>query len=381
MTAIPKSVQQAVRRFFLGTLRLFGALATLALLASCAAPRSLYQEVPAKQLFWPPQLSSPRIAWVKTIADSTDVGITKGFWTRALEVFIGEDTRRIERPRGVLFDSAERLYISDPAAGVVHCMDTREGRYSIIGGTARSPLRTPIGLAEDGQGTLLITDSTAGAVFRYNREDGSLHPIPIKELQRPTGITFSRLSGLFYVVDTLGSQIIAIDPQGKERLRFGAYGAGPGEFNRPTDIAVDNRGLIYVTDALNYKIRVYSGSGVRLSDFGSAGDAAGDFNKPKGIAVDSAGQIYVSDALMDVVQVFDESGHLLIAFGSKGSGDGAFWMPSGLYIDSRDYIYVADSYNQRIQIFRFTDSDNRPAIFPGKPSPGRTALPHATEKP
>jgi hypothetical protein len=74
------------------------------------------------------------VVWIKSIATYGDAGIAKGFWKRALEYFIGPDERRIIRPHGVLFDDQERLFIADPGAGLVHFMDLKKGRYTLIGG-------------------------------------------------------------------------------------------------------------------------------------------------------------------------------------------------------------------------------------------------------
>lgn len=338
-------------------------------LAACAGPASLYKTEPAAALEWPRQTAGPKIVWIKSIAAYEDAGIAKGFWKRALEFFTGPDERRIVRPYGVLFDASERLYIADPGAGVVHCMDTREGRYTIIGGERGSTrLHTPIGLAEDGHGRVYITDSTAGAVFRYDPADGSLKQLPSNGLLRPTGIAYNKVNNLLYIVDTINDHVIGIDTDGHERLRFGSSGDDAGQFNHPTDIAVDDLGQVYVTDALNYQIMVFSPEGHPVTHFGAAGDAAGSLNKPKGVAVDSQRHIYVCDAMLDAVQVFDASGRLLLFFGGTGTGNGAFWMPSGLFIDSRDYIFVADTYNKRIQVFRYiTGKEPPPGVGPEQP--------------
>jgi sugar lactone lactonase YvrE len=336
-------------------LRLSAAFLVLALLSltACAAPVSVYQSEPAVKLQWPEQTTGPKIVWVRTIAGYQDAGITKGFWKRTLEFFTGADERRIVRPYGVLCDEAERLYIADPGGGVVHSMDIKEGRYTVIGGDADSPLRTPIGLTEDESGHLYITDSTAGAVFRVDLRDGALKKFLDRGLRRPTGITYNRVNKLLYIVDTTSSQVVAIDMQGKERIRFGAPGEGPGQFNRPTDIAVDKRGQVYVTDPLNYKIKVFTPEGLPVTQFGVAGDSPGEMDKPKGVAVDSEGHIYVCDALLDAIQIFDDSGRHLLTFGVTGTDNGQFWMPSGIFIDRHDYIFVADTYNRRVQVFRY----------------------------
>lgn len=322
-------------------------------LTACAGRVPLAEVEPSVSLQWPQKPYPAKIEWIRTISDYRDAGIARGFWKRALEFFIGWEKRRIVRPHGVLFDDKERLFIADPGAGLVHCMDMKEGSYTLIGGESGSPLRTPIGVAEDGQDRLYITDSTAGMVYRYDTATRALKPLLKQKLQRPTGIVYSRVTGLLYVVDTMSAQVIAFDEKGEERLRFGTPGEGKVQFNHPTDITVDGRGQLYVTDPLNYRIKIFTPEGKLVNEFGAAGDAPGSLNKPKGVAIDSEGHIYVSDALLDTVQVFDGSGRLLISFGSTGEGNGQFWMPSGIYIDRRDYIFVADTYNRRVQVFRF----------------------------
>ncbi len=327
-----------------------GMLMAVILLAGCAAPAPFYADRPTAQLQWPLLSSRPKIVWVKTIATYRDVGIDKGFWQKAVELLTGGEDTRISRPYGILFDGS-RLFIADPGAGCVHYMDTKEGRYRIIDGEGSNLLRTPIGLAEDEQGNLYITDSTAATVYVYDIGRKTLKPF-LRQLKRPTGIVYNKVNKLLYVVDTVAGTVVAVDRQGTVKHTFGSPGGGTLNFNHPTDITVDRRGQIYVTDPLNYKVKVFSPEGQLVNQVGNAGDAPGELNKPKGVAVDSEGHIYVCDSLQDTVQIFDSSGALILNFGTNGTGNGQFWMPSGIFIDANDYIYIADTYNHRIQLFR-----------------------------
>ena len=319
--------------------------------AGCATQAPFHAARPIARLQWPLFSSSPQIVWQKNIATYQDAGIAKGFWKKALELLTGSEENRISKPYGVLFDDHGRLFIADPGAGCVHFMDTKLGRYTIIGkGDVR--LRTPVGLAEDEHGNLYITDSTAAVVYVYRIGEGTLTPF-LKKLARPTGIVFNRSNKLLYVVDTVAGTVNAVDGEGKLQRSFGSPGEGRMNFNHPTDITVDRRGQLYVTDPLNYRVKIYSPEGQMVGQIGKAGDVPGELNKPKGVAIDSDGHIYVCDSLQDTVQMFDNNGALVLNFGSNGDDDGEFWMPSGIFIDSRDYIYVADTYNRRIQVFRY----------------------------
>jgi DNA-binding beta-propeller fold protein YncE len=326
----------------------------LPLLAACATGFSFAKARPTTELQWPPKPAPAKIQWVKTLSGYQDVGIEKGFWKKALEFFVGEENSHIVKPHGVLFDGADRLFIADPGGSTVHYMNLNERRYTVVGPISNGiQLRTPIGLAEDEQGLLYITDSTAGMVYVYDIARGLLKPFLSEPLDRPTGIAYNRMNKLVYVVETGTGRIIAFDAAGDEVRRFGSPGDKAAQFNHPTDITVDVKGQVIITDPLNYRIKLFTPEGVLVTQFGGAGDSAGYFNKPKGVATDSEGHIYVCDALLDMVQLFDDSGQLLLYFGHTGTGNGEFWMPSGIFIDRNDYIFVADTYNQRIQVFRY----------------------------
>lgn len=315
---------------------------------------------------WPPLPMEPRIQWVKEISDYRDVGITKGFWQRVVELVFGEDTTRIVKPYGVFCDGKERLFVVDVGASVVHVMDMKNGSYSLIGKEDKAVFQTPIAITEDEGENVYITDSSAGIIYRYSLVRKELSTFVPFKLGRPTGIAYNRRNRLIYVADTAAHQVVVFSLDGMERMRIGARGDAPGQFNYPTDLFVDARGNLLVTDALNFRIQRFSPDGQLLDMFGRAGDSSGSFAKPKGVAVDSEGHVYVCDALFDAVQIFDGTGRVLLDFGSNGGEEGQFWMPSGIYIDGKDYIYVADTYNQRVQVFRYLKVDDVVAGGGGK---------------
>ncbi|MBJ6751531.1 6-bladed beta-propeller [Geomonas sp. Red421] len=298
---------------------------------------------------WPVRPNPTRIVWVGAARSPQEVGIGTGFWGTLWRKISGDEQEVIGRPYGVHADCRKRILVVDTLKKGVHLFDREEKLYYFIGAGTFSH---PIGVTEDDHNVAYVTDSASGTVFRFNL--GDRNPVPfIQGLQRPTGIVYSPSNQLLYVTDTLAAQVVAYNREGKEVFRFGRPGSGRGEFNLPTDLAVDIQGRIYVTDPLNARIEIFTAKGAYLKEFGSAGDTPGYFGKAKGVAVNSEGHIYVCDAQYDRVQVFNYDGKLLLTFGSTGSGMGEFWMPAGIAIDKDDNIYVADTFNNRIQLLGY----------------------------
>ncbi|TSK05091.1 MAG: 6-bladed beta-propeller [Geobacter sp.] len=327
-------------------------LALFCTLPGCAGPAP-HAEKALDRVVWPPPPLEPRVAWVASISGPDDLAGGKGFWKRVSAFIFGEEKVRIARPYGVYADRERRLLVADPGGKAVHLIERAQGRYRVLRGEEVGGFLSPIGVTADGRGEGYVTDSAAGKVYRFSLSSSETKPFITQGVKRPTGIAFNPVNELLYVSDTVAGQVVTFTLEGKEAFRFGAPGESPGQFNRPTDLAVDGQGRVAVTDALNGRIQIFSADGVFLKDFGRPGDVSGSFAKAKGVAFDSRGQLHVCDALFDTVQVFNEQGVLLLSYGARGDGHGELWMPSGIFIDAHDTVYVADTYNNRVQIFQY----------------------------
>src|SRR5436190_4582882 len=62
-----------------------------------------------------------------------------------------------------------------------------------------------------------------------------------------------------------------------------------GYFAGPRGIALDTNGYVYVADTFNNRIQKFTPEGAFLTEWGSAGDGPGQFNYPSGVAVDNRG--------------------------------------------------------------------------------------------
>jgi DNA-binding beta-propeller fold protein YncE len=314
------------------------------------SPPELPQELP--ELVWPNPPEIPRIKYLKSIATPMDLGIRKSVWRKIWEFIVGSEEEKIVKPYGIKTDAAGTIYIADSVDRVIHIFDPERKSYRKIGDP--TILKLPIDLAITPRGEVFLSDAELGLVFKYDSGGKYIGQIGREgNLKRPAGITYNRVNDLVYVVDVLQNAVLAYDPAGTLKGRFGSRGTGNGQFNFPTNIVADAHGRLYVTDSLNFRVQIFDAQGNFVSAFGRAGDALGEFSKPKGIAIDSEGHLYVVEGLYDTVVIFDQQGRLLLNFGTPGSGPGQFWLATGIHVDLKDRIYVADSYNNRIQIFQY----------------------------
>ena len=208
----------------------------------------------------------------------------------------------------------------------------------------------------------------------------------------------NRYNGLviYKVPDTPPAKLSSL-PEGVTNMFEGGKGAGRGQFDSPTGLAVDAKGNILVADTNNGRIEKFSPTGTFLSTFGTDRIGHGQLGEPNGIAVDRTGNIYVAEVASnhrvqklapdgtfiaewkgpdpgfygprriaigsdDSIYVVDQGrtrivkfspdGQVLSSWGSKGTGDGQFNDPTSVAVDSTSgKVYVADPINKRVQVF------------------------------
>lgn len=282
--------------------------------------------------------------------------LSSSFGDRVSRIVLGKKAREVIKPFNVVALSEEQFWILDQGAGGV--FEVNKGHGALIRSIKRSeqPYPSLVGICRMNGGELLFTDSSLDRMVRLH-DDKLLIFGDTTILNQPTGIACNRTTGDIWVVETGAHQIARFNSEGHLLDRIGGRGTGPGLFNFPTFIWIDQEGRIYIVDSMNYRIQLLDPQGAFLGTFGESGDATGYMARPKGVATDSRGHIYVADALFHAVQIFDREGRFLYSFGNQGQGAGEFWMPAGLFIDEQDRIYVADSYNARVQIFQLEKND------------------------
>jgi DNA-binding beta-propeller fold protein YncE len=327
------------------------------MLLGCVAPtgkRSGSATEPAPRV-WPPPPAEPRIAFERSIAAASDLGLRESWLGRAASAFTGGQRGReaFVKPFGIALDEAGNLCLTDTGANAVCFFDLERRRCWRWDQAGKVRFVSPVAVAKQ-DGVIYLADSGAQRVLAFG-EDGKLRFQIAAPLQRPAGVVIA--GERLYVADSEAHCIAVFDRRGRFQFTFGTRGVGPGEFNFPTHLAADAQGRLYVTDSMNSRVEIFDSSGRFLSEIGSLGDGSGHFSRPKGVAVDDFGRVYVADALFDNFQVFDAAGQFLLDVGAAGSGPGEFWMPAGIAVGRDGRVYVADSYNCRLQVFRYVGSE------------------------
>jgi len=190
----------------------------------------------------------------------------------------------------------------------------------------------PMGLASGGD-ALYVADAERGAVEQYGL-DGTLQAT-WTDLGRPVAVAWAE--GLVYAVDFLGDRVVVLAPTSRVVRAWGRHGAGAGEFDAPSGIAVDRAGTVYVTDLFNHRVQAFTGDGHFLREWGGKGRMSGEFHFPTGVAV-SGKYLYVSD-FFPALYALDISNPTKPTL--AGTYSTSLGSPHGVYLSGR-YAYIAD---------------------------------------
>ncbi len=212
----------------------------------------------------------------------------------------GHRPGEFDYPTDVLY-SAGRLYVADMKNSRIQVF-TPEGRLISVwpDPTRQQDLRfAPIALAADGAGRIyaatvnhevLIFDRSGRLLGRLGR--GGSEP---GELSYPNGVA-PLTGGRIWVADTASGRLQLLDRRGLTLAQVAGFAA-------PRGMAFW-RGRLYVAEPLQHRIRVLNSRGNQLYTFGERGTREGQFNFPSDVAVDALGTVYVADRENDRLSVW-----------------------------------------------------------------------------
>lgn len=128
-------------------------------------------------------------------------------------------------------------------------------------------LQQPYAIEERG-GFLYVLDAARGAIEKYTTAGNF-----VTELIRNAALVDARgmaagPDGRFYIANPLTNSIQIVAPDGKLDSPISSpLGAGPGQFNQPSDVAVGADGTIYVMDSQNGRIEALTPGGAFVAQW------------------------------------------------------------------------------------------------------------------
>lgn len=270
---------------------------------------------------------------------------------------------QLGEPYGVAIDSKGKLYVADSKVGAIFIFDTETRDLEMIKNKVQAHFVRIVGLAMDDGDRLFVSDPGLHHVLVFDSTHKATDVIT-EGMAAPSMLAIDKENRLLYVSDIDLDQVLVFDADSLKLLRkIGTTGhrhelTSPGDFAKPTGVAVDQEGNLYVCDTLNDRIEVFDADGKFISAFGKNGDGPGYFARPKGIALDSDGHIWVADGMQDRVQVFNQQFQLLITFGGHGLLPGMFQGLASITIDKDNRVFTSEIFPGRVQQFRYvTDAE------------------------
>src|ERR1700688_1579731 len=270
---------------------------------------------------------------------------------------------QLAEPYGLAVDSKNNLYVADQKVGAIFIFNTETREVELIKNKVHAHFVRIIGLAMDDNDRLFVSDPGLHHILVFNANHKA-EDLITEGLSEPGGMAIDKENRLLYVSDVELDQVLVYDADSFKLLRrIGTTGhrhelTTPGDFAKPTAVAVDKDGNLYVCDTLNNRIEIFDADGKFISTFGKAGDGPGYFARPKGVAIDSDDHIWVADGQTDRVQVFNQEQRLLITFGGHGLLPGQFQGLVSIIADKNNRIFTSEMYPGRVQQFRYvTDAE------------------------
>jgi DNA-binding beta-propeller fold protein YncE len=288
-----------------------------------------------------------------------------------------------ELPSGAVFDEVSSVAVDAQSNVLVLARDGREWPDSdildqtpianptvlVLDGRTGRPVRRwgekqfalPHSVTVDPDNNVWVTDVALHQVFKFSPDGKLLLTLGERgvagtdrsHFNRPTDVAVAR-DGSFYISDGYGnSRILMFGADAQFRLQWGKKGTGPGEFDLPHGIAVDDAGRVLVVDRENARIQVFDRNGNYQTQWKGA-----PFTNPQDIAVGSGGVTFVTDLYFNNrppdrsgIIVMRLDGTLLGRFGRYGNYDGQFLVAHGVAVGKGGEVYVADFTGRRVQKF------------------------------
>ncbi|MBN1345287.1 MAG: hypothetical protein JXQ73_21520 [Phycisphaerae bacterium] len=256
-------------------------------------------------------------------------------------------------PRAIAINPEGLVYVVDKSGRIQRFAP--DGTWQLQWSMPEFRNGKPTGLTVDTKGRVFVADTHYYRVMVFDRDGKKLGDFGSQgrgdgQFELPTDVAIDR-EGFVYVSEYGGNDRISkYTPDWKFVASFGGPDSGPAALSRPSGLLFDENDDLWVADACNHRICRFDRSGKLLSTFGSLGDKAGQLSYPYDIDLLSDGTLLVCEYGNNRLQRFDRSGRSLGTWGTAGRKLGQLAYPWGVAVGQDRKVYVVDSGNSRIQI-------------------------------
>jgi tripartite motif-containing protein 71 len=225
-------------------------------------------------------------------------------------------------------------------------------------GSGQGQFQYPDGIAVDATNGLFVVDSWNRRVERFAPDGSFLGQWPAVGsmdgtiTDYPGSIALDPRHGDLCLTYRGANCVIRYDQRGYPVRTWGGHGSGPGQFDQPVGVVVDDSGFVYVAEYGNSRIQKFTEAGVFVSQW-NAIPTGPDYRLvgPSTLALDHRGHLYVLDNYHTQVVEYTTSGSFVRAIGSLGTANGQFRFPMYLAVDERGWLYVTDTELQCVHVF------------------------------
>jgi DNA-binding beta-propeller fold protein YncE len=262
---------------------------------------------------------------------------------------------------GVALNSKGHIFLFQRAKPMLAEYDER-GKF--VRGIGDGLWDHPHGLRIDGDDDIWTTDDGNHLVLKLNPAGRVLLVLGRKDwggeatwlFNKPTDVAFAK-NGDIFVTDGYGnSRVVKFDRDGNFIKTWGKYGTGPGEFDLPHSIVVDQEDRVYVGDRENARIEIFDADGNFLKEWKGIG-------YPYGLFITPDQHIWMVDGAYDRIVELDQNGKILGAMGEPGRASGQLAWAHFMAVGPDRRIYVAEVLNWRFQVFAPTAPTGKMARY------------------
>lgn len=273
----------------------------------------------------------------------------------------------LKTPLGIAVDGDENIYVSDTGNSQIVRYD-RDGVMQFKLGSVTDDkgqemkFFSPYGIAVDDANNkvyvcdyqLHVLDKAGNFLYNLTPPPEAIKNAPGEGAARPNEVAVYK--DKVYVTSRDG--IYVFDDKGNYLTHWGTRGAAVGQFDFPNGIAVDpETGNLFVVDTNNWRLVSLTPEGKTRWAIGNWGDAniGSPFHLPRSVAFGPGGLIYVSD-VPDRILVLDTDGNLKAIIGERGDQDAQLNFPEGLAVSPANRLFLDDRENDRVQVWQLTDN-------------------------